>query len=255
MDKNNSTISINIPNPVVGLERLKNAILNSSVNFYNGPVKQSINPSKNIFKSIKNPFKNFKFPRFNKKLLIRLALPALVIVVFLFGVISLIRNFNITAADPNVASSEVGAALPKPIAVQTLNKTFNFPLTDDEGEKVGSFDYTIENAELRKQIIVQGKRATSIEGRIFLILNLKVANNLDQAIKLNTRDYIRVVVNKNENEKLAPDIHNDPVEVQAISTKYTRLGLAINESDTKNPIVLQVGEIEGEKQTVELNFK
>lgn len=258
MDKNNSTISINIPNPVVGIERLKNAILNASVNFYNGPVKQSISPSRNIFKSIKNPFKNFKLPRFtklNKKLLLRLALPVLVVVVFLFGIISLVRNFNTTSADPNSISSEVGAALPKPIAVQTLNKTFNFPLTDDEGEEVGSFDYTIENAELRKQIIVQGKRATSIEGRIFLILNLKVVNNLDQAIQLNTRDYIRVIVNKNENEKLAPDIHNDPVEVQAISTKYTRLGLAINESDTKNPIILQVGEIGGEKQTVELNFK
>jgi len=257
MEKNNSTISISIPNPLVGIERIKNAILNSSVNFYNGPVKQAIGPSKNIFKSLKNPFKNFQFPKFkfnfNKKVLIKFALPVFVVLIFILGAVSLLRSFNTTTANPN--NVEVGSALPKPVAVKEINKTLNFPLTDDEGESVGSFDYTIENVELRKQIIVQGKRATSIEGRIFLILNLKVVNKLDQAIQLNTRDYVRIVVNKNDNEKLAADIHNDPVEVQAISTKYTRLGLAINESETKQPIILQVGEIGGKKQTIEVDLR
>lgn len=253
MDKNNSTISINIPNPVVGLERLKNAILNSSVNFYNGPVKQSINPSKNIFKSIKNPFKNFKFPRFNKKLLIRLALPALVIVVFLFGVISLIRNFNTTAADPNTSNQTI--VVPDAVSKIELNKSFEFPLRDADDEEVGTFNYIIQDAELRKQIIVKGQRATAVQGRVFLILNLKITNNLTQEMELPSRAYLRVIVNNNDAELLAADIHNDPVEVLGKSTKYTRLGLAINEADAKKTIKLLVGEIEGEKQTVELNFK
>ncbi len=251
MDKDNSTISINIPNPLLGIEKIKQVVLFSSVNFYNRTIRENIQV-KNKLGSLKNPFKNFKFPKFNKKFFIKLALPVLVVVIFILGAMSLVRSMNSTSAVNN--TTEVGAALPDAIAVEKLDDTSNFPLTDEAGEEVGSFDYTIENAELRKQIIVQGKRATSIEGRIFLILNLKIVNNLDQAIQLNTRDYIRIVVNGNIDEKLAPDIHNDPVEVQAISTKYTRLGLAINESDTKSPIVLQVGEISGEKKTIEINF-
>ncbi len=254
MDKNNSTISINIPNPVVGIDKLKNYIFAFALEMYNGPIRQRTSPLKNFLSNVKNPFKNFKFPKFNKKFLIKIALPILVVVIFLLGAASIIRSFNTTSANPDYAT-QVGAALPNPVSEQKLDKSFNFPLTDEEGEQVGSFDYTVENAELRKQIIVQGKRATSIEGRVFLILNLKIVNNLDQAIQLNTRDYVRVVVNNNADERLAPDIHNDPVEVQAISTKYTRLGLAINDTDTKNPIILQVGEIDGEKQTIEISFK
>ena len=72
-------------------------------------------------------------------------------------------------------------------------------------------------------------------------------------IKINTKDFIRLSVNNNQNEWLAPDLHNDPVEVQAISTKNTRLGFPVNESD-KN-LVLQVGEIEGYKQQISLSLK
>lgn len=253
MDKNNSTISINIPNPVVSIERFKNYILALAMEMYNGPIRQRTSPIKRFMSEMKNPFKNFKSPKFNKKVLIKFALPVLIVVIFVFGAIGIIRSFNSTAAVSNEVT-EVGVALPKPIAVKNLNRSFNFPLTDEEGESVGSFDYTIENVELRKQIIVQGKRATSVEGRVFLILNLKVINNLDQAISLNTRDYIRVIVNNNSKELLAPDIHNDPVEVQAISTKYSRLGLAINSTDINNPIILQIGEIGGKKQTIEVKF-
>jgi len=166
--------------------------------------------------------------------------------------INLIRNLSGLQSVSN--ESVLSVSIPKPVAQENLNKSFKFPLKDEDGENAGTFDYVIENAELRKQIVVKGQRATSVEGRIFLILNLKITNNLDKAIQLNTRDYVRIVVNNNDAELLAADIHNDPVEVQAISTKYTRLGLAISEENAKNPITIQVGEIDGEKQTIEINF-
>jgi len=108
---------------------------------------------------------------------------------------------------------------------------------------------------LQKQIIVQGQRASAVNGRVFLILNLKITNNLEQTIQLNTRDYLRLIVVSNQSEQLAPDIHNDPAEVQAISTKYTRVGIALDEGDAKKKIQLKIGEINGEKQTIDLNFK
>jgi len=252
MEKNNSTISINIPNPLTIIERVKNSILAYALEMYNGPIRRRTSIFQKLLNSVKNPFKNFKFPRFNKKLLLKIVLPLLIILIFSAVLINLIRNLSGLQSVSN--ESVLSVSIPKPVAQENLNKSFKFPLKDEDGENAGTFDYVIENAELRKQIVVKGQRATSVEGRIFLILNLKITNNLDKAIQLNTRDYVRIVVNNNDAELLAADIHNDPVEVQAISTKYTRLGLAISEENAKNPITIQVGEIDGEKQTIEINF-
>lgn len=252
MDKNNSTISISIPNPIIRIAKLKNYILSFALEMYNGPIRQRTSSGRRFFGNMKNPFKDFNFPRFDKRFVIKMVLPILIVVIFLLGAVSLLRIFNNSQSTLGVNQTVTIASAESTV---NLNRTFSFPLRDDDNEEVGIFNYVIEDVEIRKQIIVKGQRATSVEGRIFLIFNLKITNSLDQSIQLNTRDYMRVVVSSNDSEFLAPDIHNDPVEVQAISTKYTRLGLAINESDTKDTIVLSVGEIEGGKQTIELNFK
>lgn len=134
-----------------------------------------------------------------------------------------------------------------------VSREFTFPLKDSSGEEVSTFKYKIESAELRDEIVVKGQKANAIKGREFLILNIKLTNDYDRQIQINTRDYIRLSVNGNESEWLAPEIHNDPAEVQAISTKNTRLGFPINESDEK--LVIQVGEINGEKEKIELKLK
>ena len=157
------------------------------------------------------------------------------------------------------ASAVSGAAAPvnqvvvaKPLAVDTLNKSFEFPLRDANGNKVSQFKYEIQSAELDNQIIVKGQLATAVQGRVFLVLNLKITNNYTKSVQLNTRDYVRLIVN-NSKDRLAADIHNDPVDVEAISTKYTRIGFPID-SNFKN-LKLEVGEITGPKQTIQLNFK
>jgi len=84
------------------------------------------------------------------------------------------------------------------------------------------------------------------------VLNLKITNNYNKAVQLSTRDYVRLIVD-NSSDRLAADIHNDPVDVEPISTKYTRLGFPIV-SDAKS-LKLEVGEITGTKQTVQVNLK
>jgi hypothetical protein len=174
----------------------------------------------------------------------------LIVLLLLAGLFFMIRNANSTSSIPGVTDDRL--ELKKPIATQTLNKTFAFPLKDAQGKEVSKIRYTIERAELRDEIIVKGQRATSVKGRTFLIFPIKVTNSYNQPIELNVRDYVRLTVN-NSTEKLAPDIHNDPVEVQAISTKQTRLGFPINDTDTN--LVIQVGEINGSKETIKLNLK
>lgn len=133
-------------------------------------------------------------------------------------------------------------------SVMDINASFDFPLFDGNGEEAGTIEYEIARAELLDEIVVDGKRATSIKGRIFLIISMKIRNTFDKSIEINTKDYIRLSVNGNKEEWLAPDIHNDPVEVQAISTKNTRLGFPMNESDTD--LVLRIGEIGGRKARI-----
>ncbi len=149
-------------------------------------------------------------------------------------------------------NSDERTEAPAPIATQQLNKTFQFPLVDDKGKEVAKIKYTIESANLQNAFIYQGKLATAVKGRTFLIFNLKITNPYEKTIEINAKDYIRVKLN-GSNEQLAPEIHNDPVQIQANSTKYTRIGLPINDSD-KN-IVILVGELKGDKETIKLNLE
>jgi hypothetical protein len=158
-----------------------------------------------------------------------------------------------------IGSKIVARSKPKPKVqganvaqkTQSINKDYTFPITSSGSNPV-SMKFTVQDASINNKIVVQGQEATAISGRTFLIVTLKIANTFNQSIQINTRDYIRLSVNGDEHTWLAPDIHNDPVEVQAISTKFTRVGFAINASD-KN-LVLQIGEIKGDKDKINLNL-
>lgn len=180
-----------------------------------------------------------------KYIFIASVLVAIVLVIF-----GLTRVMSNKSTSSGTLGEQVEIAAPK--AKIDLNKEFSFPLLNDKGQEISSIRYVIENAELQDEIIVKGQKATSVKGKTFLIVNLKVTNEYNKAITINTRDYIRLVVNGNDKELLAPEIHNDPVEVLAISTKYTRVGFTISDSDQS--LKLKIGEITSDKTDVDLNF-
>lgn len=154
-----------------------------------------------------------------------------------------------SSAVQGVQSSQNGTIIPK--AKQTLNKNLEFPIKDDKGKVVTKIKFSLLEAQLQDEIIVQGKRTSLVNNKSFLVITLKLRNDYSQGIKINTKDYIRLSVNKKD-EKLAADFNNDPVLVQAISTKYTRLGFAISNDD--KDITLTVGEIDGKKETISIKF-
>ncbi len=133
-----------------------------------------------------------------------------------------------------------------------INRTFEFKAYD-KNKKLSDkkVSYTLTTAEKTNDIIIKGKRATAISGRSFLIINLKIANSEDDSRFLNTRNYIRIQP-KGSQDNLAPDIHNDTVEIQPLSTKLTRVGVPINESDTE--FTLFVGEVEGSKEEITISL-
>lgn len=198
--------------------------------------------------------RRMKFPRkfgFNKKYL-KFIIPAVLAILVIAAVGNLAKSLPDAKSKP--VTNDAQLTMPNALATVNLEKKFTFPLKNEKGTSVGNFEYVIQSATIQKQILVQGQRATAVAGRDFLILNLKITNNLKQSIQLNTRDYLRLIVASNPSEQLAPDIHNDPAEVQAISTKYTKVGIAIDEADAKKTIHLKVGEIDGTKQNIDLNF-
>lgn len=185
---------------------------------------------------------------FVRPVIIILTLVLLALVLwFFYSFISKARGEQ-TSPVTTLGLSKEGKIEVKPAkASQDINQLIEIPLEND----FTPLQMEIQKAELRDEVIIQGKRANTVTGRTFLILTLKISNANNTSLSINTRNFIRLSVNGNENEWLAPEIHNDPVEVQAMSTKYTRLGFALNETDTA--LVLRAGKLEGEKLTIPLD--
>lgn len=181
--------------------------------------------------------------RFTAKILIFVG--AVIVLLILVGVYAK-SNTKAVSSD----AQQVSIASPK--EVKQINKQFEFPIKDSSGAVATNFQYIIQSAQLQNQIVVKGQKATAISGRTFLIINLKLANSSDKNIQINSRDYIRLGINGEKKDLLAPDIHNDPITIQPISTEYTHLGFPVNATD-KN-FTLYVGEIEGSKSAIEVKF-
>jgi hypothetical protein len=176
----------------------------------------------------------------------------LIAVVLVTAVLLFVKFNPFVSGNTRSAAVSSKTALKDALKTLPLNREFKFPLKDEKNETIGEIKYTIENVELRDEIIIKGKKAYAVKGRVFLILNLKITNDSSKTISMNTKDYARLFVNGNEGEPLSPSIHNDPVVVDAISVKPTRIGFAISEND--KDIKVKIGEIKGEKTTVDINF-
>lgn len=243
-----SSSTITVPNPFYAaldtVDPIKGRVKELFMSFISESRQERISTNKLLSSAF---LSRFKF-NFNKKNIFRIIVPIVAVLLFVF----LIRQMLITSGN-TVGGVNTIVTDSIPLTTVPLSREFKFPLKDQNGKEVGKLSYNILSAELRKQIIVKGKRATVVAGRIFLIINLKIVNTLDRGLEVNSRDYIRISVDGKTKELFAPDIHNDPVEVQAISTKNTRVGLAIDESS--RDIELQVGEINGEKTIIPVSFK
>ena len=81
----------------------------------------------------------------------------------------LLLHFSIKALlDKSSATSNSNQVeISKPLFQQKIDKTFSFPLKDSSGKEVSKPAWTIQNIELRDEIIVKGQRVRSVKGRVF----------------------------------------------------------------------------------------
>src|SRR5258708_2731670 len=151
--------------------------------------------------------------------------PAILIVAALF----LIGVFLVFSLRGNKSSIVAQAPTPpdsRPVvkaakATTTVNREFQFPITDDKGKEVTKLKFAIGLAELRDEIVFHGKIVPTIKGRTILVLNIKLTNDYNKPVQIKTKDYARLFVN-DSSDPLAPKFDSDPVTVQPIATDETR---------------------------------
>lgn len=215
---------------------------------------ETVNETKtNTGEKMRNMMGKMQFNNRKTKHLLKKSLRFIIPLLFLIVLVLVIRIVVKSATASKQTTANAQLTLQTPTATENINKTYSFTLKDSDGKDAGSFSYTIQSADIQNQIIVQGKPVNAVTGREFLIINLKLANALDKGIQINTRDYIRLSTNNDLKDWLAPEIHNDPVEVQAISTQFTRVGFPIYTTDKH--LLLQIGEINGKKTRIPLTIQ
>lgn len=181
------------------------------------------------------------FNSFPKIILIAIPIILVSLVSFLIGK----RGFSIEKKSTFENKEKVLSAEARP--TKEIGKEIVLEVGNPEE---GRIKYVLDSAEILKEIVVKGQTVTAVQKRAFLILNLKITNERKNGIQISTRDFVRL--SSLGEEWTAPEIHNDPVEIQAISTKFTRIGFPVNESDKR--FKLKIGKIDGGKEEIDLTF-
>lgn len=134
-----------------------------------------------------------------------------------------------------------------------LNQNFSVQARTTDKVRVRDADLhvTLTNADINNSLLIQGKRATTREGKTFLIIAMEVENEFQVPLYIFPIDLLRLV--RDDGKRVAPSVHQGKVEVRPISIKKSNVGFVIDPSDSE--FKLEVGELSGDKQLIEISFK
>lgn len=174
-----------------------------------------------------------------KRKLILIAIP----VVILIAGIGLYKAKHYTPSSASAQSQSNSKS-------QNLDQSFNFPIYSQGQKTENGLELKVTTIERSDQVVVNGKTATSKEGKDFLIINIEIKNPTNDKLNVHPVDFFRLV--DDSGNHFAADVYNDPVVSEPIAIKKTRIGYVVDKSQSN--FKFEVGEINGEKQTVEVNI-
>ncbi|MEX0621549.1 MAG: hypothetical protein WD187_00945 [Candidatus Woykebacteria bacterium] len=132
-----------------------------------------------------------------------------------------------------------------------INKSYEVVARTEERLRTdGNFKLRITNAEFGDYILVQGKRANPIEGKVFLVINMEVENPYPVALYAFPVDLFRLV--REDGSKFAPSVHQGSVQIRPESTKKSNVGFVVFPSEKK--FKLEVGDVSDPKETLVITF-
>ena len=149
-----------------------------------------------------------------------------------------------------ISSRQEDQAEPKTLASAGLDQGFVFSAKDKTEQEVGEVAFDLIEAKKESQIKIKGDPIEAESGKAFLVLNFEIENKTNKPLFLYPADFVRLL--GNDDKRFAPDFHNGMAQVEPISVRKDQLAFIV--SDQENNFVILVGEIEAEKEQVEINF-
>lgn len=201
--------------------------------------------------SFKNPLKNIPQEKIKNLLAIfknRLVIIALIALAVLSGAFFILKGKLSSQSIPALNSSQTNFSPQNQI---TINRKIEIPIRSSTGTVTGEkLAINLSTIDKSNRILIQGKPATARAGKTFIILNLEIDNSTKNQLTVRPVDFIRL--QDSEGRSFASDVHNESVKAEPVSIKRTRVGFVVDENQ-KNFKFL-IGEITGEKQTVEVSI-
>lgn len=134
-----------------------------------------------------------------------------------------------------------------------VDRSFEFEALNNQGKAItNKVKFKINSVEKTDSVLVKDQIFTATNNKLFLIVNLEIKNDATIPVNILPGDLIRLAVAGDEENKFAPDLHNNLVPIAAISTRVDRVGFVI--PDNSKDFKLYVGEIEGKKEEIPINF-
>ena len=166
---------------------------------------------------------------------------AILILIAAFGLVKSKQSTSVSSQ--GIISSQEGSSV-------AIDKEFDFPIYNKGAKTENSLKLKLTTVEKTDKILVNGKPATAKDGKDFLVMYLEITNPTKDKLNVRPVDFFRLV--DSQGNQFAADVHNDPVKAEPIAIKKTRIGFVVDES--LNTFKFQVGEINGEKQELEINI-
>lgn len=181
----------------------------------------------------------------NKKKYTIIGIVAVVVILVIVFLVTRQRTPSLSQQSSTAVLSETTKAK----AVANINKTFTFSAVNQAKQKK-DVSFTITSVERKDEIKVQGETRKANKNIDFLLVRIEIENTLTERLAIASADLIRL---EDERGKLySPDYHNGNVILDPISVKKDLISFVVD-SRAKN-FTLQVGELEGEKEKVEVKF-
>ncbi len=164
----------------------------------------------------------------------------------IIGVVAIIAIFTFAFLFFNRGSDTV---VDKPTI--KIGKSYEIIARTKEKQKTtGRFTLTITDAQFADSILVQGKRARPVKGKLFLIVNMEITNPHKVQLYAFPVDLFRFI--REDGQKFAPSVHQGTVLVRPVATKKNNVAFVVLPDEKKFKI--EVGDINKAKETLEINF-
>lgn len=169
-----------------------------------------------------------------------------ILVVLLLGskIISKTGLFQKTAQKEK-ANEEVAAK-----ATVNIGRSFTFEAQKVKTKGTEEVKFTLAQAELKDQIRVKGVPKNADSNNQFLLLRLEIENSSTDDLSITPSDLIRLV--REEGKMFAPDFHNATVIIDPLSVRKDLVSFVV--PATEKNFSFLVGELDGDKETVVVNF-